>query len=268
MCNVFMTTTFFVFRKMGILSTCENLFGSKDLYQVLGVEKTASSGQIKKAYHKISLQVHPDRVGEEGREESTKKFQCVGAVYAILSDDERRGLYDDTGEVEDEMDPLQDKDKDWEEYWRFLFPKVTLDDIEKFEKEYRHSEEEKEDLKKAYVESEGDMGQIIDTIMCAREEDEERFRELINEMIKAKEVKKYKAFTKSNKAEKENRKRAAAAEAEEAEAAAKELGLGEGEDSLRAMILARQSNRGAAANSFLDGLAEKYGNKKTKAKKK
>ena len=87
-------------------------------------------------------------------------------------------------------------------------------------------------------------------------------------MIKAKEVKKYKAFTKSNKAEKENRKRAAAAEAEEAEAAAKELGLGEGEDSLRAMILARQSNRGAAANSFLDGLAEKYGNKKTKAKKK
>ena len=71
---------------MGILTTCEELFGSKDLYQVLGVEKDASAGQIKKAYHKISLQVHPDRVGEEGREESTKKFQCVGAVYAVLSD--------------------------------------------------------------------------------------------------------------------------------------------------------------------------------------
>ena len=72
--------------RMGILTTCEELFGSKDLYQVLGVEKDASAGQIKKAYHKISLQVHPDRVGEEGREESTKKFQCVGAVYAVLSD--------------------------------------------------------------------------------------------------------------------------------------------------------------------------------------
>merc|ERR1719328_756259 len=114
------------------------------------------------------------------------------------------------------------------------------------------------------IEGEGDMGQIIDTVMCAREEDEERFREMINEMIKNKEVKKFKGFTKTNKAEKENRKRTAAAEAE---AAAKELGLGEGEDSLRAMILARQSNRGAAANSFLDGLAEKYGNKKSKAKK-
>ena len=166
------------------------------------------------------------------------------------------------------MDPLQDKDKDWEEYWRFLFPKVTLNDIEKFEKEYRESQEEKEDLKKAYIEAEGDMGQIIDSVMCAREEDEERFRKILNEMIKNKEVKKFKAFTKSNNAEKENRKRAAEAEAEEAEAAAKEMGLGEGEDSLRAMILARQSNRGAAAASFLDGLAEKYGNKKSKSKKK
>ena len=156
------------------------------------------------------------------------------------------------------MDPLQDKDKDWEEYWRFLFPKVTLDDIEKFEKEYRESQEEKEDLKKAYIEAEGDMGQIIDSVMCAREEDEERFRKILNEMIKNKEVKKFKAFTKSNNAEKENRKRAAEAEAEEAEAAAKEMGLGEGEDSLRAMILARQNNRGAAAASFLDGLAEKF----------
>ena len=111
---------------MGILTTCEELFGTTDLYQVLGVEKTASSGQIKKAYHKMSLQVHPDRVGETERESCTRKFQCVGAVYAVLSDQERRGLYDETGEVEDEMDPLQDKDKDWEEYWRLHFPKISV----------------------------------------------------------------------------------------------------------------------------------------------
>ena len=60
----------------------------------------------------------------------------------------------------------------------------------------------------------------------------------------------------------------AAAEDEEAEAAAKELGLGDGEDSLRAMILARQGNRAAGAVSFLYGLAEKYSNKKSKSKKK
>jgi len=253
---------------MGILSTCEEIFRTKNLYEVLGIEKTASQGQIKKAYHKISLKVHPDRAGEEEKEDSTKKFQCVGAVYSVLSDSERRGLYDETGEVEDEMDPLKDTDKDWAEYWRFLFPKVSLSDIEKFAEEYRGSDEEREDLKKAYIEAEGNMGQVIDSVMCAREEDEDRFREILSGMIRSKEVKKFKAFGKVNKEEKENRKRAAEAEAEEAEAAAKELGLGDGEDSLRAMILARQGNRAAGAASFLDGLAEKYGNKKNKTKKK
>merc|ERR1719273_1297323 len=230
---------------MGILATCEELFGTTDLYQV-----------------------HPDRVGETERESCTRKFQCVGAVYAVLSDQERRGLYDETGEVEDEMDPLQDKDKDWEEYWRIHFPKISVQDIEKFEEEYRESEEEREDLKKAYIEAEGDMGQILDTVMCAREEDEERFRNMINEMIKNKEVKKFKAFSKVSKAEKENRKREREKEAREAEEAAQELGLGSGEDSLRSLILARQSNRASAAESFLDGLAEKYSKKSSKSKKK
>ena len=111
------------------------------------------------------------------------------------------------------------------------------------------------------------MGQILDTVMCAREEDEERFRSLINEMIKNKEVKKLKAFSKASKAEKENRKREREKEAAEAEELKKELGLGEGEDSLRSLLLARQSDRAAASNNFLDGLAEKY-SKKGKAKKK
>ena len=38
---------------MPLLETCNELFGSSDLYTVLGVEKTASQGQIKKAYHKV-----------------------------------------------------------------------------------------------------------------------------------------------------------------------------------------------------------------------
>ena len=111
------------------------------------------------------------------------------------------------------------------------------------------------------------MGQILDTVMCAREVDEERFRAMITEMIKNKEVKKLKAFSKTSKAEKENRKREREKEAKEAEEAAKELGLGSGEDSLRSLILARQSNR-ASAESFLDGLAEKYSKKGSKSKKK
>jgi len=252
-------------RKMpGILATCEELFGTKDLYTVLGIEKTATAGQIKKAYHKLSLAVHPDRATEQDRPLCTSKFQCVGGVYALLSDGERRGLYDETGEVEDEADPLRDTDKDWADYWRLLFPKVTISDIEKFAAEYQHSAEEREDLKKAYTETKGNMGLILESVMCATQEDEERFRELLQEMIKTKEVEEFSAFTQESKKEKKSRKRAAAAEAKEAEEAARELGLGKGEDSLKAMILARQANRGAAAENFLDGLAEKYGKKGNK----
>lgn len=61
--------------RMGLLSTCEELYGSRDLYAVLGVDRAATAGQIKKAYHKVSLQVHPDRVAEGEKEESTAKFQ-------------------------------------------------------------------------------------------------------------------------------------------------------------------------------------------------
>ena len=104
--------------------------------------------------------------------------------------------------------------------------------------------------------------------MChgqAKEEDEERSREIISELIEDKELDKFKAFTKENN-EKKAYKRAAAAEAEEAEEAAGRGWAGLGQDSLRDMVLARQANRGAMAENFPDGLAEKYGTKKTKKK--
>ena len=44
-----------------------------------------------------------------------------------------------------------------------MFAKVTVDDIRQFEKQYRDSDEEKSDLKKAYLEGEGDMDHILDT---------------------------------------------------------------------------------------------------------
>lgn len=45
----------------------------------------------------MSLKVHPDRVGPEEKEEATVKFQTIGKVYCILSDKEKRAVYDETG---------------------------------------------------------------------------------------------------------------------------------------------------------------------------
>lgn len=52
---------------------------------------------VKKAYYKQSLKVHPDRVDDENKDVATEKFQTLGKVYTILSDTEKRKIYDETG---------------------------------------------------------------------------------------------------------------------------------------------------------------------------
>ena len=64
---------------MGLLNDCELLFGTKDLYQLLKIKKNALDSDIRKAYRKLSLKVHPDRASTENKEQSTAKFQ----VYEI-----------------------------------------------------------------------------------------------------------------------------------------------------------------------------------------
>lgn len=60
---------------MGLLEQCEQVFGTADLYRVLGVRREASDGEVRRGYHKVSLRVHPDRVGEDDKEGATRRFQ-------------------------------------------------------------------------------------------------------------------------------------------------------------------------------------------------
>lgn len=52
---------------------------------------------VKRAYRKASLQCHPDRVSSSEKENATRKFQVLGKVYSILSDKEKRAVYDESG---------------------------------------------------------------------------------------------------------------------------------------------------------------------------
>ena len=66
-----------------------------EYYNVLGVNKQSSSEEIKKAYRKSSLKWHPDKNGDS--EDSKKKFQEIGEAYGVLSDPEKKQIYDRYG---------------------------------------------------------------------------------------------------------------------------------------------------------------------------
>jgi curved DNA-binding protein CbpA len=73
----------------------------KDYYQILGVEKTATEADIKKAYRKLGLKWHPDK-NPNDREAAQRKFQEIAEAYSVLSDVKKRKEYD-VGEKEEDM---------------------------------------------------------------------------------------------------------------------------------------------------------------------
>ncbi|UJR16168.1 hypothetical protein I4U23_003078 [Adineta vaga] len=66
----------------------------KDLYEILGVNKTASEADLKKAYRKLALQFHPDKCKAPG---ATEAFKAIGKAFSILSDPKKRQDYDEYG---------------------------------------------------------------------------------------------------------------------------------------------------------------------------
>jgi molecular chaperone DnaJ len=67
----------------------------KDYYQILGVGKTASDEELKKNYRKIAMQCHPDR--NPGDKQAEEKFKEAAEAYEVLSDRQKREIYDQYG---------------------------------------------------------------------------------------------------------------------------------------------------------------------------
>ncbi len=68
----------------------------RDYYEVLGVEKNATDAQLKSAYRKLAMKYHPDR-NPDDKEGAEKKFKELNEAYEVLSNKEKRGLYDQFG---------------------------------------------------------------------------------------------------------------------------------------------------------------------------
>ncbi len=69
----------------------------KDYYEILGLNRDASVQDIKKKYRSLALKHHPDRVPQEQKKEAEERFKEISEAYGVLSDPEKRKLYDQYG---------------------------------------------------------------------------------------------------------------------------------------------------------------------------
>lgn len=100
----------------------------KGLYKALEVPVEATADEIKKAYRKKALVLHPDK--NPDNPEATKLFQEVGSAYAVLSNPEKKQRYDSTGKVGDDDDDIDDMDMDLlMEMFMGAFDGIMMDDL-------------------------------------------------------------------------------------------------------------------------------------------
>ncbi|XP_015908753.1 dnaJ homolog subfamily C member 9 [Parasteatoda tepidariorum] len=250
---------------MGLIQECELYFSTKNLYDVLGVRKGASLLDIKKAYRKASLLIHPDRVEDEAKVEATRKFQVLAKVHFILSDIEKRAVYDESGEI-DEENNISENDSTpefWENYWRNLFPKITKEDIDTFFSKYKGSDEEIQDLKECYVKYEGDMNLIAEVFLGYDVEEEDRLITILTELINKDEIPSFPKFVKESKTKKMARIKRFKSEAKEAAEVKEEMDCG-----LMKAMSRRTQEREGQFNSMIQSLEAKYGKQEVKGKRK
>ncbi|KII88557.1 hypothetical protein PLICRDRAFT_92275 [Plicaturopsis crispa FD-325 SS-3] len=257
-----------------------------DLYAVLSLKSDAKPDEIKKSYRRHALIYHPDKhaaASEAAMAEASVKFQQIGYAYAVLGDEKRRKKYDKTGRTDEGFD-LEAGEDGWESYFEALFEGVTRGKLDDMKREYQGSSEEIEDVKNAYTETGGSIGDIMTYIPHSTHDDEARFIILISNLISAGDLTSSPAWEASVHDEKSRlvRRKQGEKEAKEAEDLARELGVwdefygsgkagarkgkgkgkqkaAEDEDeedtsALQALILKKKQNM----DGFFDGLAAKY----------
>lgn len=221
--------------------------------------REATSGELKKAYHKLALRLHPDKNPSEN---AAEQFQTLQKVYSVLSDSEKRKVYDETGCVDD-TELTGEKFNNLYEYYRGIYKKVTTEDIEDFEEWYRGSEEEAKDLKDNYVKFEGNMEKVFAWQMCSEPEiDSHRFVDVIEAAIGAKVLTRTKRFDRW--AAEVRSKPAPKGDPLKKKKKGKKIGVcregaGGGEGDLMAIIQARQAARASQADDLFAHLEAKYG---------
>ncbi|XP_053673942.1 J domain-containing protein CG6693 [Anopheles nili] len=234
----------------GTLDVCEKYYGTRNIYELFGVEKSASEQEIKKAYYRLSLQTHPDRVPDSDKKEATEKFKILSKLYSVLSNKDSRAIYDERGIVDD----LDDTTTNWMARWQQFFKPITTEDIDNYKKQFIGSETERNDIKRAYVSGKGCKNYMMQTVPFMTCEDEPRIADIVQEMIDSKEVPEYAIFTKEPKAKRDRRHKKYAREAKLASE------MKQHQEDLSALQQQIAVKRRSAFSSLIDSLESKYCN--------
>lgn len=165
---------------------------------MLGVPREATAADIKKAYYKLALRWHPDRCTEPG---ATERFQALQRVYEVLSNEEKRSIYDATGSLQDAED-LAAEDGSGGGGLAAAFRealsrvrRVDEDELEAFAARYRGSAEERADLLSLYERFDGKMDRVFAFLMLSRQDlDSHRFLATLQAAVVAGELRSTPAF--------------------------------------------------------------------------
>ena len=161
---------------------------NENLYSLLGLQKTASNSEIRKAYKRLVFLCHPDK--NKSDPNASTKFSNISRAYKILSNPESRRLYDETGEYDEENKGEINITETLTYFRKIYSPK----DIESFEKKYVNSKDEEEDLINFYNENGGDIKKILEWIPFSKNEDVQRYIKIYEKLFKNKTLKKNKKY--------------------------------------------------------------------------
>lgn len=246
------------------MSKCDGAY-----YELLAVSRDATVADIKRAFRRRALSVHPDR--NKG-EDAHAAFQHLRHVHDVLVDAEKRAVYDEVGASG--VDGSDDGGVD-AAFWAHASASVTPEDIIKYEAEYPNSSDERHDLKEHFVRFDGKVDAAIDYIPFSSKPDLERFVGVWDALIESGELQNFQAYVGMREKLMERGLKARRAEEKKAKAKSKKLKSNGGsiakggrsrsgagasmassaDASLVAMIQSRGAGREQAFEKWADSLA-------------
>lgn len=90
----------------------------RDYYEVLGVDRSAKPEDVKRAYRKLAMEFHPDRVPADRKGEAEERFKEISEAYEVLADEEKRALYDQYGHAGVDQQVWGGQGFDWSRFTR------------------------------------------------------------------------------------------------------------------------------------------------------